>query len=382
MQISLSLALLILAGLFCKSLFNLNHADLGMKVDQVITFGISPLRNGYTQQRAFHLYEKMEEGLAALPGITSVTSSTVRVLGRSSWISEVLIDGHEIEPGEDRQTLYSNIGSGYFQTLGIPLIAGREFTRNDDANRRKAAVVNEAFATKFNLGPNAVGKYFSDGKKGWETKIEIVGLVRNTKYTRIARDWEPIFFLPYRQEDRVDQLTFYVRSSLNPDPVFLSIRKLLAKLDPNLPVENLCTMQQQVNRDLEKDRIMSILCAVFAALAVLLAVVGIYGVMAFTVAQRTSEIGLRIALGASQTQVRAMVLRRVGGMTIVGAAIGLVFGIGFGRIAQSMLYQIKGSDPLVFCGATLILVLISLIAGLLPARRASKIDPLQAMRYE
>ena len=206
--------------------------------------------------------------------------------------------------------------------------------------------------------------------------------MQNAKYSRVKEDVGPIFFRPYRQDDQIEHLTFYVQSSLNPDQLFPSIKKLMARLDPNLPVENLSTMPQQVRQNIFKDRIISIFSAAFACLATLLAAIGLYGVLAYTVAQRTREIGLRIALGASQAQVRAMVLRQVGMMTLIGSVMGLVLAIGFGRIAQSMLYQLKGSDSAVLCGSAVTLALVALIAGYIPAYRAARIDPMTALRYE
>jgi len=191
-----------------------------------------------------------------------------------------------------------------------------------------------------------------------------------------------MFFRPYRQGDQIEHLTFYVRSSLDPDQLFPSIKKVMARIDPNLPLENLLMMPEQVSLDTYKNRMMTFLSAAFAGLATLLAALGLYGVLAYTVARRTREIGLRIALGASRAQVRAMVLRQVGIITLIGSVIGLALGIGLGRISQSMLYQLKGWDPVVLCGSFVTLALVALIAGFIPAYRAARIDPMQAVRYE
>jgi predicted permease len=382
LQIALALALLIVAGLFTRSLSNLNRIDLGMKVDRVMTFGISPFRNGYSRQRALHLFEQLEDRIAALPEVTSVSNASVRLLNRSSRGTDVTVEGYEMGPNTDMKSLYNKIGPGYFRTLGIPLMAGREFTRSDAAGAPKAAIINEAFAQKFNLGPNAIGKHIGDRGNGDLLDIEIVGLVKNSKYMRVEREWEPVFFRPYRQDDQIEHLTFYVQSSLNPEQLFPGIKSLMSQLDPNLPLENLCTMPEQVSRDTYKDRAMSILTASFACLAIVLAAVGLYGVLAYTVAQRTREFGLRIALGASQEQIRTMVLRQVGKMTLLGSSIGILLGVGFGRIAQSMLCQLKGYDSVVLCSSIVTLALVALIAGFIPAFRASKIEPMQALRYE
>jgi predicted permease len=382
LQIALALALLIIAGLFTKSLSNLYRIDLGMKVDHVASFGISPFRNGYSQQRAFQLFEQMEDRLAALPQVTAVSNATVRLLSRSSRGTNLTVEGYPMGPDTDTKSLYNIIGPGYFRTLGIPMLAGRDFTRADSAGALKVAVINEAFAQKFRLGPNPIGKRFSDRGRGYPPDIEIVGMVKNSKYMRVEREWEPVFFRPYRQDDQVEHLTFYVQSSLNPDQLYPCIRSLMSQLDSNLPLENLCTMPEQVSKDTYKDRAMSLVTASFAGLALLLAAVGLYGVLAYTVALRTREFGLRLALGASRQQVRSSVLRQVGKMMLVGCLIGMLLGIGFGRIAQSMLYRLKGYDSAVLCCSVAALALVALIAGFVPAYRASKIDPMQALRYE
>ncbi len=378
-QITLSLALLILAGLFAKSLLNVNREDLGMRIDTVATFRISPLLNGYSQQRSFQLFERLENELAALPGVNGVTSSSITLLNRDIDESSVIVEGYKAKPDTVASSLFHKIGPAYFGTLGIPMIAGRDFSRSDTSGSRKVAVINEAFARKFDLGRNAIGKYMGTGPN---LDMEIVGLVQNSKYGEVRETAQPIFYYPYRQDSEIRYLTFYVRTPANPEPLIPRIRQLMARLDPNLPLENLVAMPQQVSENISADRAISILSAAFACLATLLAAVGLYGMLAYTVAQRTREIGLRMALGATQSQVREMVLRQVGAITIIGGVIGLSLGMAFGHIAQSMLFQLKGSDPAVFCGSAIALTFIALVSGFIPAYRASKIDPMQALRYQ
>jgi len=379
-QIALSLALLVAAGLFLKSLFNVSRVDLGLKVDNVITFGISPALNGYTPQRSSQLFERLEDELAALPGVNGVTNSLVPLLGGSNWGSDVSVEGYKAGPDTDMNSRYNEVGPAYFRTLGIPLISGREFTRSDATGAPKVAIVNMAFAKKFNLGLYAVGKRI--GNRDGKLEIEIVGLVQNAKYSQVRPEVPPQFFRPHRQDDRLGFLTFYLRTSLNPEQVLSTISKVVARLDPNLPVENLRTMPQQVRENVFLDRMISVLSAAFASLATLLAAVGLYGVLAYTVAQRTREIGLRMALGAAPARVRAMVLRQVGVMTLIGGVAGLAVAISLGRFAQSLLYQLQGSDPAVLSGSTVALTLVALGAGFIPAHRASQVDPMQALRYE
>jgi ABC-type antimicrobial peptide transport system permease subunit len=244
--------------------------------------------------------------------------------------------------------------------------------------------VNETFAKKFNLGRDAVGKHMGDGGpvRNGPLDIEIVGLARDSKYSEVKRDVPPLFFRPYRQDERIGRITFYVRTAADPVPFLATIPKVVGRLDPNLPVENLRTMNEQIQQNVFMDRFISVLSAAFAALATLLAAIGLYGVLAYTVAQRTREIGLRMALGAAPARVRVMVLRQVGIMTTVGGAIGLTAAFWLGRLAQSLLFQMKGSDTTVLVSSAIALTLVALAAGFIPAHRASQVDPMRALRYE
>jgi len=379
-QIALSLALLVTAGLFTRSLFNVSRVDLGLKVDDVITFGVSPILNGYTPQRSLQFFERLEDELAALPGVTGVTASMVPILADSSWGNSVAVEGFQAGPDTDTGSRYNEIGPAYFQTLGIPLISGREFNRSDAAGASKVVVVNEAFAAKFNLGKEAVGKHM--GRSSRELDHEIVGLVANAKYNQVKGAVPPLFFRPYRQADQTGFLTFYVRTSMDAEKLLPGIPKVVSQLDPNLPVEELRTMPQQVRENVFLDRFISVLSAAFALLATLLAAVGLYGVLSYTVMRRTREIGLRMALGAAPPRVRRMVLRQVGVMIIVGGAIGLLAAVALGRLGESLLYQLKGYDPFVLITSAIVLSLVALGAGFIPASRAAQVDPMQALRYE
>jgi hypothetical protein len=275
------------------------------------------------------------------------------------------------------------VSGRYFPILGVqaalgrPLLSGREFDRTDAAGSRKVTIVNEAFIKKFNLGREAIGKHIGDSPR---PDMEIVGVVQNSKYLDVRETVPPLFFYPYRQADEVKYLTFYVRTSLNPELFLTNIVKLMARLDPNLPMENLHTMPQQVRESIFKDRVIAILSGVFACLATLLAAVGLYGMLAYAVAQRTREIGVRIALGASRTQIRAMVLRQVGVISLIGGAVGLVLAVTLGRLAQSLLFNLQGTDPWILCSSIVVVELIAVASGLIPAWRASKLDPIQALR--
>jgi predicted permease len=382
-QIALSMALLISAGLFIKSLHNVGRVDLGLRPDSVITFGISPELNGYDPVRARAFFERVEDQIAAIPGVTGVAATQLQLLSGSNWGSSMNVQGFEAGPDTDVNSSVNQIGPGYFRTLGIPVLAGREFTRSDKLGAPKVVIVNEAFVKKFNLGREALGKRVGQGRRRTDQPDrEIVGVVRNAKYSEVKREIPPQVFLPYRQDSTVGAINFYVRTSLSTQQLMRTVRTVMANLDPNLPVEDLKTLPQQIKENVALDRMISTLSAAFAALATLLAAVGLYGVLAYTVAQRTREIGVRMALGADERRVRGMVLGQVGVMTLVGGLVGVAAALGLGRAAGSLLYEIKGYDPLVFALAAATLTLVALGAGYVPARRASRVEPMQALRYE
>ncbi len=380
-QIALSMALLVAAGLFTRSLWNVSRVDLGLQVDNIVTFGISPELNSYTPERSRALFERLEDELARLPGVTGVAASLVPLIAGSNWGSSVYVQGFDTGPDTDRGSRYNEISPGYFRTLGVPLMSGREFTRADAGATAKVAIVNEAFAKKFNLGREAVGKRMSSEGAN-DLDIEIVGLVQNAKYSEVKQEIPPLFFRPYRQDERLGSINFYVRSSLDPQQMLPTVSAAVAKLDPNLPVENLKTLPQQVRENVFLDRMISTLSAAFATLATLLAAVGLYGVLAYSVAQRTKEIGLRMALGADGGRVRGMVLRQVAWMTALGGVVGLAGAVGLGRLAQSLLFELQEHDPIVLSTAAILLALVAIGAGFIPAHRASRVDPMRALHYE
>lgn len=382
-QIALSMTLLVVAGLCIRSLVNVSRVDLSIRTDNVITFAVAPELIGYSPVRTTSLFERVEDELAAVPGVSGVTASTVPIIAGSNWGNNVSVQGFEAGPDTDTNSNVTFIGPGYFRTLGVPLLAGREFTRADAMDAPKVAIVNEAFAKKFNLGRDAVGKRMSN-TPGADTKLdmEIIGLVQNAKYSEVKQEFPPVFFLPYRQHQRLGFINFYVRTAGDPEQLLSTAAGVIARLDANLPVDNLKTLARQVEENVFLDRMISTLSAAFAVLATLLAAVGLYGVLAYTVAQRTREIGLRMALGADGARVRGMVLRQVGWMTVIGAVVGLAAAVGLGQLAQSLLFELKGHDPIVLAGSAVVLGAVAIGAGLIPARRASRIDSMLALRYE
>jgi predicted permease len=380
-QVALSMALLITAGLFLRSLHNISRVDLGVRTENVVTFAISPELNGYEPARARILFERLEEELAALPGVTGVTSTMVPILANSSWGNDVSVEGFERGPDTDANARFNEVGPGYFTTLGIPVVRGREFTASDTRGGARVAVVNEAFVRKFNLGEDAVGKRMATGGTE-ELDIEIVGVARDAKYSEVKGEVPAQYFSPWRQDSTIGSLAFYVRTEASPTEVVRSVPRVVAGLDPHLPVVELKTLPQQVRENVFMDRMIGTMSAAFATLATLLAAVGLYGVLAYTVALRTREIGVRMALGADRASVRRMILRQVGGMLVIGGIVGIGAALALGRVAASLLFGLNGRDPLVIIGAAVLLSLFALAAGFAPAQKASRVEPVRALRYE
>lgn len=380
-QIALSMMLLISAGLFLKSLVNVSRVDLGVKVDQIVTFGLSPERNAYDSLRSQILMDRVEQELSAIPGVTAVTSSLVPLLAGSNWGTDVYVQGFPHGPDVDNNSRYNEIGAGYMATLGVKVLSGREFTTSDRLGSTRVALVNETFVKKFKLGKDAVGKFISEESPD-SLNIQIVGVVQDAKYSQVKQVVPPLFFRPWRQDARAGSMYYYVKTSLPPEQLLRTIPAMIKKLDPALPVEDLKTMPQQVRENVFLDRMISILSAAFAVLATLLAGVGLYGVLAYSVSQRTREIGVRMALGADGGRVRGLVMRQIGGMLLAGGIVGVAAAFGLGRAAQSLLYGLQGHDPIVFVLAVALLAGIAALAGYVPARRAAQVDPMHALRYD
>jgi len=383
-QIALALALLVVAGLFAKSLVNIGRIDLGMQISNLTTFTVSPALNGYSDERARVLFEQITEQLSAVRGVSSVAESTMPLLDGSNASANVSVRGFEAGPDADLDASTSFIGPRFFATLGIPLIAGREFSRADVVASQAVAIVNEAFAEKFKLARDAViGTRMELGRNDKpKFDIEIVGFVQNAKYSQAKEDAVPLFFLPYRQRDNLRSMTYYVRSSLDTSDMSAAVSGVLARLDRNLPIEELRTMEEQVRNRAASDLLLAKIAIGFAALATLLAAIGLYGVLAYSVAQRTPEIGVRLALGADGARIRQMILRHVGLLALVGVVVGLAGAFVLGRFAASLLFRVESVDPAVMFAAVSVVIAVSLGAAMVPALRASRIDPARALRWE
>ena len=380
-QITFSMVLLVMAGLFAQSLANVARIDLGLSAESVATFSVAPELNGYSTARSSELFRRIEDELGALPGVTGVASSMVPLASGSSWGGNVSVQGFEAGPDTDADARYNQVSPGFFRTLGIPLLSGRDFSDADSPGRPKVAIVNETFAEKFGLGADVVGKRMAIGSGG-ALDIEIIGLVADAKYSEVKEEAPPQFFLPRYQDEELGFMNFYVRGTLAPENMLASMSNVVATLAPDLPVNGLATLPDVIDENTFLDRMISLLSGGFALLATLLAAIGLYGLLSYSVAQRTRELGVRQALGATPSRLRAMVMRQVGWMAVIGGAIGLVLAVLLGRTAESVLFGVSGYDPFVLVAATVLLGAVVAAAGYLPARRATRVNPIEALRHE
>jgi predicted permease len=380
-QVALSMGLMVVAVLFAQSLYNISRVELGMNVSHVSTFHVAPTFSGYTPGRSRLLFEQIEARLHSLPGVTAVGASTNALINGDYSSSNVTVEGFDATPDADTDSYQSRVAAGTFAALGVPLIAGREFTAQDGGDSQKVAIVNESFVKKFQLGRNAVGRRMRTGRGNGPLDIEIVGVLKDAKYGDVKDPMVPQFFTPYRQGD-TGALTFYIRSLGDPAQTVRDIRQAIAGIDANLPVVNLRTMTEQVERRSAIDRLLGRLSLAFAALATLLAAIGLYGVLAFAVARRTREIGVRMALGADRRSVRGFVISHVGRLLPAGLIAGGIAALALGRLARTLLFQVDGAGGTTIISAAVGITLVALTAALVPARRASRIDPIKALRYD
>ncbi len=381
-QIALSLLLLVGAGLFARSLANLRGLDPGFEPKRLLAFDVDPARSGQDFERRVATLGRIQEELAALPGVALASGADVALMTGSAFGSTLRFPGYEPREGENTNSYFNSVAPGFFETLGIPLVAGRDFGPSDVLGAPKVSVVNEVFARDFFKGENAVGRRFGKGRARDGYEFEIVGVVRDGKATSLRDAPRRYVYFPYMQDEEVGGLTYYVRSSIEPDSLAAALRAAVARVDPTLPITGLKTMRAQIGESLYVERMVAALSVAFGLLATLLAAVGLYGVTSNAVAMRTREIGLRLALGADQRSVLMLVLREVAVLAGVGVGIGLPLGLALGKVVESQLFGLTWADPLAVAVATLSLVTTAFVAGLVPAMRAARVDPMTALRYE
>jgi predicted permease len=377
LQVALSTILLLGAGLFVRTLVNLSHTPLGFRADHMLLFKLNPPRTRYTDAQMGELYRQIEQALATIPGVQSVTLSNIALIGDGHSGASFHVSGRPVTKPEDR-VQKNGVGEDFFQTMGIPVLQGRGFNVHDSPRSPKVAVVNRALVRQYFRNENPIGQMFEyeDGA------VQIVGVVADTRYADLRSETPPTFYVPYQQSSVSGRMMVEIRTATEPFSVLSEVRKAVESLDRDLPLIDVRTQEQQIKATLSTERIFAELSSTFGLLALTLASIGVYGLMAYTVAQRTGEIGIRMALGARVEQVLAGVLREALWMALAGVALGMGASFWLARFIGTMLYGLKATDPITAVGTVALLLGIALLGGMGPARRASRVDPLSALRHE
>lgn len=380
-QIALSLFLAVGAGLFLRSLGNLRSQGPGFSTGHLLAFSVDPSLGGYDDQASFEFYRRLTENLQATPGVSSVGAATVGILQNGQWKSGVSVEGYVNDTGQVPESNFNMVSSGYLATLGVPLLAGRGLTDQDSRTGHSVCLINETFARKYFAGRNPLGWHIGYDI-GSTPGSEVVGVVKDFRYQNLRNELPPQVFWLYLGATHLRGMTIYVRSRVTPDQMMKQARQTVRQIDPNVPIFDMRTVDETIDRTLTTERLVASLSTLFGGLATLLALIGIYGVLAYTVARRTREIGVRMALGAVPLDVIWMVMREVLILVAVGVAAGVSLSLAFGSLARSQLYGIEAHDPFTLVSAVIALSLAAGLAGALPALRASRVDPTTALRYD
>jgi predicted permease len=382
LQVALSILLVIGAGLFTRTLLNLGRSTLGFDAQSIVLYNVQAPSARYPKEKSIAFHQRMEERMRRVPGVTSVTLSSIPVLANAAATTSIQPTDQPKINGEGNFAFKNDIGLGFFETYHIRLLYGRSFTDADTFTSPHVAIVNQAFVRKYYGAANPIGRTFRADTSGDVPPLQIVGIVADARYDSLKEAAPPTFYDFYRQLEEQQNMTYVIRTPLPPEEIMPSIRRAAAEIDPDLPIRDVRSQTEQINATISQERLFALLTVSFGGLALLLACIGIYGLMAYSVSRRVNEIGIRIALGAKAGQVRRMILRESTWMALAGIALGLGASFYLARFVKSMLYGLEPTDPVIFAGAALLLLLVALASAYLPARRASRIDPMQALRQE
>jgi len=380
-QIALSTLLVVGAGLFLRTLFALRSVDAGFRTDHLILFSINPPAGRYAAGKDVQLHTRLEEGFAAVPGVQAVTAASVAYIGNGMSNDVFLLPGESIDRDKKQAEDFNLVGNNFFAAMGIPMIAGRTFGPQDSATSAKVAIVNQSLARKRFPNEDPIGKVFKagDATGGW---VRIVGICADTRYMNLRDAPPPQFFMLYRQQSEIGGINYAIRTRMEPAALVPALRQVVQQADRDLPIIDIRTQQEQIDATMQMERVLASLTAGYGLLALALACVGIYGIMAYSVANRRNEIGIRLALGAQPEQVREMILRESTRLAVAGIVVGVGAALVLTRLVKSMLYGIQPYDPLTLSAGVLLLLGVALAASWIPARRAAGVQPMDALRHE
>jgi predicted permease len=382
-QLALSLPLLVGAGLLVRTLVNLQHVNVGYPKDDVLTVRVDAQAAGYDPVRQTEAFEQLLARIRALPGVRAASYSNNGLFGGSDNGDQIIVEGYTPTGRDDNGSRYDAVGPGYFSTLGIPILLGREVTEQDRSGGRTVCVINETFARRFFAGRNPIGLHVTQHYADQRHTYEIVGVVRDSRQNRLRGEIEHRFYTPVTQPAAsINGVTFVIRPRGEGSTMLTDVRRIVQQAEPNMPIRRAGTVTEAVAGRIVQDRLLARLSIAFGVVAVLLSAIGLYGVLSYGVARRTNEIGIRKALGAQHSAVIAMILRETGWLLLVGLIAGSALSAAALRLIASRLYGLSSNDPITFVSALAGLAIVAALATWLPAYRASRVDPLVALRYE
>jgi putative ABC transport system permease protein len=383
LQVGLSVLLLVGAGLFVRTMQNLRRVDPGINTSHLITFHFDPLLSGYTPEKVPLLHKTVLDTMAAQPSVQAVGATDDPELADSDHNGNVTVEGYNPPPDDEYEVEMPTINPGFFRALQVPLLAGRAFTEDDDSTHPPVVIVNQTFVKHFFKDPaSAVGKRVAIGGGKNLQFMSIVGVSRDAKHSNLKKEAPATLFTPLRQQKTVGQLYLYLRTTTPPEQTFAIIRQAMKQIDPALAIDSLRTMDDQIETTLSNERMIELLAISFGLLATVLAGVGLYGVLAYSTAQRTKEIGIRIALGSSRLGVTRLVLADVLRLAGIGIVIAVPCSVMLGRLLRSQLFGVSTADPFTLGAVVLLIAVVALVAAIVPAHRASSVDPTTALRTE